>query len=159
MQRTRHNLANVQGKPGQALLEHEWLMSVRARASVPGGACAFDVPSYHAWQQRPPEQRLEDMKLWCGYLRPLEAALQVMLGLLRETGQSQQVLANKGTYQMQLTGRSYQLVRVLPVDPQAIPEMSANQYLMWLRFTRQEGAAKPKPIDRDVAFTIELCNF
>lgn len=159
MQRTRHNLANVQGKPGQALLEHEWLMSVRARASVPGGACAFDVPSYHAWQQRPPEQRLEDMKLWCGYLRPLEAALQVMLGLLRETGQSQQVIANKGTYQMQLTGRSYQLVRVLPVDPQAIPEMSANQYLMWLRFTRQEGAAKPKPIDRDVAFTIELCNF
>lgn len=159
LQRTRHNLSNVQGKPGQALLEHEWLMSVRARASVPGGACAFDLPSYHAWQQKPAEQRLEDLKLWGGHLRPLEAALQVTLGLLRETGQSQQVVATQGTYQVQLTGRSFQLVRVLPADPQAIPEMSANQYLMWLRFTRQEGSAKPRPIDRDVAFTLELCNF
>ncbi|NBO96849.1 MAG: cell division protein ZapD [Betaproteobacteria bacterium] len=114
---------------------------------------------FHAWQQKPSEQRIDDMKLWCSQLRPLEAALQVTLGLLRETGQSQQVLASKGTYQMQLTARSYQLIRVLPVDPQAIPEMSANQYLMWLRFTRQEGAAKPRPIDRDVAFTLELCNF
>jgi len=159
LQRARHNLSTLAGKPGQALLEHEWLMSVRARASVPGGACPFDLPSYHAWQQKSPEQRLEDMQLWCGHLRPLEAALQVTLGLLRETGQGQQVTASNGTYQVQLTGRSFQLVRVLPADPQAIPEMSANQYLMWLRFTRQEGSAKPRPIDRDVVFTLELCNF
>lgn len=54
LQQARHDLASLQGKPGQSLLEHDWLMSVRARATIPGGACPFDIPSYHAWQQRPP---------------------------------------------------------------------------------------------------------
>jgi len=158
LQQARHDLASLQGKPGQSLLEHDWLMSVRARATIPGGACPFDIPSYHAWQQRPPETRLGDMQQWCAQLQPLGHALQVMLGLLRETRQRQKAVATRGTYQMPLSGRPYQLVRVVVDEDAPIPEMSANQHLMWVRFTQQEGAAKPRPVERDVPFFLELCN-
>jgi len=160
LQQARHELAALQGRPGQTLLDHDWLMSVRARATIPGGACQFDIPSYHAWQQKPAANRLGDMQQWCAQLQPLGYALQLMLGLLRETGQRQEAVAIKGTYQMQFSGRSYQLVRVrVPAeDSAAIPEMSANQYMMWVRFTRQEGVSKPRPVDRDVSFLLELCN-
>jgi cell division protein ZapD len=158
LQQARQDLSALQGKPGQTLLDHDWLMSVRSRATIPGGACQFDIPSYHAWQQKPAEHRLADLHSWGAHLQPLSHALQVMLGLLRETCQRQVALAAKGTYQMQLSGRAYQLVRVRVDQEASIPEMSANQYLMWVRFTQQEGASKPRPVDRDVPFMLELCN-
>ncbi len=47
-------LVASQGKTGQQYLrDNEWLMSIRGRTIIPGGACEFDLPSYYAWQQRP----------------------------------------------------------------------------------------------------------
>jgi cell division protein ZapD len=40
------------GKTGQYLRENEWLMNIRSRAAIPGGACEFDLPSYHHWLNR-----------------------------------------------------------------------------------------------------------
>ena len=34
-------------KTGQHLRENEWLMSIKNRTGIPGGACQFDLPSYH----------------------------------------------------------------------------------------------------------------
>jgi hypothetical protein len=39
------------GKTGQNIRDNEWLMSIRGRTIIPGGACEFDLPSYHAWQK------------------------------------------------------------------------------------------------------------
>ena len=50
-------LVAAQGKTGQNVRDNEWLMSIRGRTIIPGGACEFDLPSYYAWQQRPAEQR------------------------------------------------------------------------------------------------------
>lgn len=46
-------LVGVQGKTGQHIRDNEWLMSIRGRTIIPGGACEFDLPSYYAWQRRP----------------------------------------------------------------------------------------------------------
>ena len=35
-----------QGKTGQHIRENEWLMSIRGRTIIPGGACEFDPVSY-----------------------------------------------------------------------------------------------------------------
>jgi cell division protein ZapD len=40
----------------------------------------------------------------------------------------------------------------------AIPEISANKYLLWIRFTSQGGDLRPKPFEGDVDFELSLCN-
>jgi cell division protein ZapD len=41
----------------------------------------------------------------------------------------------------------------------AIPEISANKYVLWIRFTTQGGDNKPKAYEGDVPFDLTLCNF
>ena len=41
----------------------------------------------------------------------------------------------------------------------AIPEISANKYMLWVRFTMQDGDMKPKSFESDVPFELTLCNF
>ena len=46
-------LFSMTGKIGQYLRENDWLMSIKQRTGIPGGACEFDLPSYHYWLHRP----------------------------------------------------------------------------------------------------------
>jgi cell division FtsZ-interacting protein ZapD len=68
-------LVAAQGKTGQNVRDNEWLMSIRGRTIIPGGACEFDLPSYYAWQKRPAEQRFNDIITWFAPLAPLFDAL------------------------------------------------------------------------------------
>ena len=65
-------------------------MSIRSRISIPGGTCEFDLPAYYAWQQLEPTRRRADLLQWVATLMPLAEALQVLLGLLRDSGAPQQ---------------------------------------------------------------------
>ena len=106
-------LNQLQGKAGQALAGNEWLMSIRSRINIPGGTCEFDLPAYYAWQQHAPERRRADLQGWMTTLLPLAEALQVLLGLLRESGAPQRMVAPAGHYQQSLQqGKLYQLMRV-----------------------------------------------
>jgi cell division protein ZapD len=40
------SLLAITGKVGTILRENEWLMGIKQRASMPGGTCQFDLPSY-----------------------------------------------------------------------------------------------------------------
>ena len=153
-------LAGAQGKTGQNVRDNEWLMSIRGRTIIPGGACEFDLPSYHAWQQRSSEQRFTDIIGWFGPLAPLFDALALVLRLLRDSGAPVQMVAVAGSYQQMLQGKVYQMLR-LTLDERggAIPEISANKYMLWVRFTTQGGDLKPKPLEEDVPFELTLCNF
>jgi cell division protein ZapD len=59
-----------------------------------------------------------------------------------------------------LQGRTYTLLQ-LRVDPEygAIPEISANKYALWVRFTASDGDLKPRPLERDIPFDLALCAF
>jgi cell division protein ZapD len=153
-------LVNAQGKTGQNVRDNEWLMSIRGRTIIPGGACEFDLPSYHAWQRRPTEQRHADIMAWFAPLAPLFEALALVLRLLRNSGGPVKMIASSGSYQQMLQGKVYQMLR-LSVDESlgAIPEISANKYMLWVRFTTQGGDLKPKPLEEDVPFELTLCNF
>jgi cell division protein ZapD len=148
------------GKIGQNLRDNEWLMSVRSRTIIPGGACEFDIPSYYAWQQQPVEARFEDLKIWMSPFQPLRDALKIVLGLLRESGQPTAIIAPGGSYQQMLQGKLIQMLRVqIARDRRAIPEISANKYMLWVRFTGQTGDLKPRTLDEDVQFELSLCNW
>jgi cell division protein ZapD len=153
-------LMAAQGKTGQHVRDNEWLMSIRGRTIIPGGACEFDLPSYYAWQHRSAEQRLADISNWFAPLEPLFNAISLILQLLRESGRPAKIVAQAGSYQQMLQGKVYQMLR-LNIDESvgAIPEISANKYMLWVRFTSQGGDMKPKPFEGDVPFELTLCNF
>ena len=153
-------LVNAQGKTGQNVRDNEWLMSIRGRTVMPGGACEFDLPSYYAWQRRPAEQRQADIRGWFAPLAPVCDALSLALRLLRDSGAPVKMMATSGSYQQLLQGKVYQMLRLsLDESATAIPEISANKYMLWVRFTTQGGDLKPKPLEEDIPFELTLCNF
>jgi cell division protein ZapD len=158
--RASTSLIAAQGKTGQHVRDNEWLMSIRGRTIIPGGACEFDLPSYYAWQQRSVDQRLNDISNWFAPLAPLFDAIGVVLRLLRESGRASKIIAQSGSYQQMLQGKVFQMLR-LNIDESlgAIPEISANKYMLWIRFTSQGGDLKPKSYESDVPFELTLCNF
>ena len=153
-------LVAAQGKTGQHIRDNEWLMSIRGRTIIPGGACEFDLPSYYAWQQHSAERRATDIANWFAPLAPLFDAINVVLRLLRESGRPAKMIANAGSYQQMLQGKVYQMLRLTIDDTMGvIPEISANKYMLWVRFMLQDGEAKPRSFETDVPFELTLCNF
>ncbi len=152
-------LGAITGKSGQHLRDNEWLMSIRSRTIIAGGACEFDLPSYYAWQHRHHEARQRDIATWAAPFRPLYESLAIVLKLLRESAQRSTLRAQQGSFQQPLGGKSFQMVQVR-LDPAAgaIPEISANKYLLWIRFTSQDGDLRPRPFDGSVDFELTLCN-
>jgi len=153
------DLGAITGKSGQHLRDNEWLMSIRSRTIIAGGACEFDLPSYHAWQHRHHEARQRDIAAWAAPFKPLYDSLSIVLKLLRESAQRFSLSAQQGSYQQPLGGKSYQMVQVR-LDPAtgAIPEISANKYMLWIRFTSQGGDLRPRPFEGTVDFELALCN-
>jgi cell division protein ZapD len=83
-----------------------------------------------------------------------------VLKLLRETAHRSRQTAAQGSFQQMLQGRTYALLQVR-VDGtlNAIPEISANKYMLWIRFTTQDRDLKPRSVERDIPFELALCAF
>ncbi len=147
------------GKAGSALTGNEWLMSIRSRISIPGGTCEFDLPAYHAWRTHAPARRRTDLMDWISTLMPLAEALQVLLGLLRESGQPHQVVAMAGQYQQSLPqGRFYQLMRVrLASADDFVPEISGHRLMVSVRLMKQDDEGRLKLSAADTPFELTLC--
>jgi cell division protein ZapD len=67
-------------------------------------------------------------------------------------------------YQQMLGGKTAQMLR-LRLDPTmpCVPEISANKYVLNIRFLAQNGAQgvvdpRPRTADWDVAFELTFCN-
>jgi cell division protein ZapD len=160
LERAQHALNATPGKAGQHLRDNEWLTSIRSRAGIPGGTCEFDLPSYHAWLMRDAPARAQDLQAWIRPMQQFNLGLSIVLRLLRETAQRSQQVAAQGSYQQMLQGRSYALLQVrVAAELGAIPEISANKYMLWIRFTAADRDLKPRPIERDVPFELSLCAF
>lgn len=152
-------LNQLQGKAGQVLAANDWLMSVKSRIAIPGGTCEFDLPGYHAWQQRPAARRRADLSGWMSSLLPMAEALQLLLALLRDSGPMQRMAAPGGQYQQSLPqGRSYQLLRLrIPIEEELVPEITGHRLLVSVRFMRADADGKLRSSGQDTSFELALC--
>ncbi|MFG6446913.1 cell division protein ZapD [Roseateles sp. BYS180W] len=153
-------LNSLAGKAGQSLTANEWLMSIRSRISIPGGTCEFDLPAYYHWQQHLPVRRRNDLAQWTQPLMPLAEALNVLLGLLRDSGSPQKVAAVAGHFQLSLPQhRSFQLLR-LRIDPSLgfIPEITGHRLMVSVRLMRQDEDGRLRPAQQDASFELTLCS-
>ncbi|MEO7852791.1 MAG: cell division protein ZapD [Rubrivivax sp.] len=152
-------LNQVVGKAGQTLTGNDWLMSIRSRISIPGGTCEFDLPAYYAWQQHAPARRQRDLKTWTTSLMPLAEALHVLLGLLRDSGSPQRMVAHAGQYQQSLPpGKAYHLMRVrVNGSDDVVPEISGHRLMVMVRMMRSDAEGRLKPCADDAPFELSLC--
>jgi len=154
-----NGLNQLQGKAGHTLASNEWLMSIRSRISIPGGTCEFDLPAYYGWQQRTAEKRRADLQGWMSTLMPLAEALQVLLGLLRDSGSPQRLIALGGQYQQSLpAGKVYQLLRVrFEPEDGLVPEITGHRLMVSVRFMRPDTEGRLRSTGTDTAFDLALC--
>ncbi|WP_255990226.1 cell division protein ZapD [Chitinolyticbacter albus] len=157
---THARMLDMTGKFGQYLRENEWLMTIKQRLSIPGGACEFDLPSYHYWQQLPPERRRADIDRWFQPLTPIKQGIDIVLRLLRDSARVSHYTAHQGTFQQMSGGKTIQMLRVtLPADLPVVPELSANRYAINVRFVHPSTSGeRARVVDSDIEFALGYCN-
>ncbi len=149
----------MSGKVGQHIRENDWLMGIKQRAAIPGGACEFDLPSYHRWLHADDAVRMKALQQWVGPMLPIRDGALLVLAMLRESGKAQRLQAPQGVFQQSLGGRVAQIVRIkVPITPECVPEVSANRYALNIRFTAQGDDGRPHTVDHDVAFDLTFCS-
>lgn len=149
----------AQGRVGQNLRDNEWLASLRGRLAVPGGSSPVDMPSFFSWQLQSFEERSRDLQGWSAPFMPLYRGLALILRMLRDSGDVREIMARDGAYQEMLSGKIYHLLRVwVDGSRRVFPEMSANKYLIWVRFAAQGPDLKPQPVGTDIPFRLACCH-
>ncbi len=152
------SLFNLNGKIGQHLRDNEWLMGIKQRACIPGGTCEFDLPSYHYWLHQDATLRRNYLNAWLAPMLPICNALDIILKLLRESGKVHNFIAHQGSFQQMQGGRVAQLLRItMDTSLLCIPEVSANKYVLNIRFVTANYASKSTVYDQDVAFNLTFC--
>lgn len=147
------------GKFGQQLRDNDWIMNVRSRFNIPGGACEFDLPGFHHWLHQPCAVRQEQLQAWLKPLLPIHGALRTILRFLRESGQHTDQVAVRGTFQQMPMLRPAQMLRLqLADDLPCVPEISANKYALNIRFIGNFADVRPALFEQDIHFRIAYCN-
>ena len=153
-----NSLFGTSGKIGQHLRENEWLMGIKQRTCIPGGTCEFDLPSYHYWLHQDATLRRDSINAWLAPMLPIYDSLSILLKLLREGGKVHQFIAQQGNFQQMQGGRVAQMLRIaLDSALPCIPEVSANKYVLNIRFVAGNYAAKSTLYEQDVAFKLTFC--
>ena len=153
------SLLSMAGKIGQYLKDNDWLMSIKSRAIIPGGVCEFDLPSYHFWLHQDHEVRRADIAGWLKPLLPIRDGMAIVLRLLRASGRAERQKAAKGVFQLMLGGKTAQMLRLsVPRGEACIPEISANKYMLNIRFTTAERDTRPRQVESDILFDLTFCS-
>lgn len=147
-------------QPGQELRNNELLGAVRQRSSIPAGTCDFDLPAYHFWLRSLPEQRNADLERWLRSFDTLRDAIDVCLGLVRDSATGTREVAAGGFFQRSLDpAQPCQMLRVaVPADAPWYPEISAGKHRFTIRFMQPPGPeSRALQAEQDVGFNLLCC--
>lgn len=147
------------GKTDVASIKSDLFETINHRSNIPGGACSFDLPSYHFWLKQA-ENTHNDLQAWMSQLSPLRTAVGLMLDVIRLSAVSTQEIALKGFYQATLDpAQPYQIViiKLLRSTP-LFAEISGGKHRITTRFMSPSvGIIRPKQATCDVDFIINHC--
>lgn len=153
-------VADSVGRTTQRVRENQWLQVIRTRQSIAGGTCEFDLPQLHLWMNMAPEVRREELRGYVSTLAPIRQAVSLLLRMLRDSSRVQSLTAENGTYQFSMNRtQNCALAQLwLPSDCTVVPEVSANKYMLWIRFSRPDENHKLHLVRTEaIGFRLGLC--
>jgi cell division protein ZapD len=150
----------ISGQVAGELTNSEFLTSIRQRSAIPGGTCDFDLPAFHYWLQHSHAQRTRDLGNWLGCFDAIGQAIQLILGMTRDSTPMKPALAQGGVYQRTLDPNlPCQLIRIeLPADLPLFAELSGGRHRFTARFLHFSTADnRARPTNQDVEFRLACC--
>jgi cell division protein ZapD len=156
---TTSDIQNNIGQIGQDLRDNEFLQSILHRSSIPGGNCAFDLPLYHYWLEKPAEERLSQLQQWLATLEPIRRAVLLLLSIMRDSTEPTGEYAESGMFQMALdTQTPARLIRIaLPRDTLFFPKVSGSRHRFTIRFLQVEHRTQAVQTKQDIEFRLTCC--
>lgn len=161
LQGLRRDLGGENGPITGKLRDENLLSALRQRASIPGGACAFDLPGFAHWLALSPEQRRRDLRSWMGELDLVNRGARLILLLARQSAELRTRTAESGFFQHTFeSNRKPQLLRVsLDPDADCYPEVSAGPQRFTVRFMKPAGdGGRPRQAQTSLEFGLALCS-
>tara|TARA_B100000686_G_C16790040_1_gene978002 strand:- start:1037 stop:1807 length:771 start_codon:yes stop_codon:yes gene_type:complete len=158
IQNASKRMLSINGKVGDNLRENEWLMAIKQRFGIPGGACEFDLPSYHHWLHLDPKICKDNLNEWIEPLRPVQESLKIILHILRNNEKIFQFTSNDGMFQKMGQECAAHLLRI-KID-EAIPcypEISASKYGLTIHFFNAKLGNKTKIYEKQIDFELAFC--
>lgn len=152
-------IQQLPNKLGTEIRDNDLLNSVRQRTLIMGGTCGFDLPAYHYWLNQPDNIKAESISKWLGVIGPLQAGIELLLNLIRNSALFERQSAESGFFQRALDTQSpCQLLRIsLPTESGAYPEVSGNKHRVNVRFLAYNEAGRPKQISYNLEFDLSCC--
>jgi len=154
-------LYTTPGKIGQPLRENEFLNTIRQYSYNPGGACNFSLPAYQLFLNQSPATRSQCLVEWYKHFDHLRSAAQLLLQLIRGSGNLTPITAKQGFYQQALDPNTpCELVQVtIPTTRRIYPEISVGRHRMSVRFLEENISERAKQVQGDVEFSLNCCVF
>jgi len=155
-------LYSFRGQLGQHLKTHSFLNILRQRSSIAGGINGLDIPLFNHWLNKPNEQRIKDLRGWAEPYEIAFEAIELLLELIYQSGETQEVVAEGGFYQSSLSAdKDYQIMSIeLPDNSEVYPEISAGKQRFSVRFVDATMLEeRGKQIIKNVDFKLTLYSF
>ena len=148
-----------QGQVGQKLRQNEFLSGIRQRSTIPGGSCAFDLPSYHHWLQNPAQERVEQLTEWFQEFSLMRSGIELILDLTRSSGTPTLEVAKNGFYQQPLPPNlpCHMLRVAVPRGTPYFAEISGSRHRFTVRFMEASVQGRTTQTSDTVEFELTRC--
>ncbi len=157
-----NTMHGLDGKLGSHLKKIDFLLTIKQRASIPGGSCDFDLPQLRYWLNQDHKLRLRDLDHWSASYYQIHEVLLLALKIIRDSGHPELVTAPKGFFQEALdTGQPNQLLRIeIPCSCPCFPEISAGKHRYSVRFLQYQQTVDQIPVQykQDMEFRLFRCS-
>ncbi len=156
-----NGIHSMDGKLGEHLKKIDFLLTVKQRASIPGGSCDFDLPQLRYWLNLEHKIRLNDIDRWASPYYKIHEVLILILNIIRDSAHAEPICANNGFFQEPLdTSQPNQMLRIeMPMGSDIFPEISAGKHRYSIRFLQAQKTVDqlPTQFKEDIEFTLFRC--
>ncbi|MCW8877236.1 MAG: cell division protein ZapD [Kangiellaceae bacterium] len=146
------------GKFGDKIRKDPFVDSVRHRTSIPGGWCQFDCPELYLFNMQDTTIRQLRFERWLEDIKGVKTSIEVILKIMRDSGNWQRQTAPLGSYLLDTSEHSFQLLRIkLCTDSTIFPEFSCGKHRSNIHFMKFNEVHKKIAIQRKVEFEMACC--
>lgn len=144
-------------KACQQLKEDKFLVSLRQRFSIAGGACDFELPQLHYWRLQGQTNRDRDVEQWLSILLPLKEALDFSMMFIRESNRYEHHAAAHGFYQNSCN-EAVSLLRVrYDMSLGVFPTISGSNRRFSISFMAPDKSSVKTAVDDTIQFELAKC--